>query len=161
MKKNKFFGVLCSLIPGAAHLYLGLKRQGLQLMTLFFLPMFISDFLRISVIFFAVPIVWFYSFFDALRKLNGEDSLEDNDIFPIKWISNSEYKIGQNKAIAYGLIALGGIMLLNRIVMPLLSTYFEWQVIEYLRTGVVAILFIAGGIKLLIGGKTERGADNR
>lgn len=161
MKKSRFFGVLCSFIPGAAHMYLGLKRQGLQLMILFFLPMIVSDFLRISVFFFALPIIWFYSFFDALRKLNGEDALEDNDILPIKWIYNNEINIGQNKLIAYGLIILGSIMLLNRIVMPLLGTYFDWQVIEYLRTGVVALLFIAGGIKLLFGGRSERGADNR
>ncbi len=159
MRKSRFFGVLCSFIPGAAHMYLGLKRQGLQLMCLFFLPIVISDFLGISLVFFALPIVWFYSFFDALRKLNGEEPLEDHDILPVKWFADKDFSIAQNKVIAYGLIVIGGIMILNRIALPMVSQFLPYYIRNYIQTGIVAVLFIIGGIKLLAGGKMEKGAD--
>ena len=159
MKKSRFFGTLCSFIPGAAHMYLGLKRQGLQLMALFFFPMVISGLLGIDFVFFALPIIWFYSFFDALRKLNGEEPLEDHDILPIKWITIKDFSIGQNKVIAYGLIIIGGIMILNRIALPIVSRYLPGYIRNYIQTGLVAVLFIIGGLKLLAGGKVEKGAD--
>ena len=159
MRKSRFFGILCSFIPGAAHMYLGLKRQGIQLMALFFFPMIISDLLGISIFFFILPIVWFYSFFDALRKLNGEESLEDHDILPIRWVSDRDFNIGQNKVIAYGLIGLGAIMIFNRIALPIIGSYLPWYVRNYIQTGLVAILFIFGGLKLLAGSKMEKGAD--
>lgn len=160
MRIKKFFRFLLCLFPGAAHLYLGLKRQGLQLMTLFFLPLFLSDMIRLSLFMFAVPVIWFYSFFDGLRKVNGQEELIDSDLMIFSWLTDDKFwSRDKHKLLAYGLIGLGLILIFERVLMPMVSMYFNWQVRGIIEMGIISVLLILGGIKLLISNKKEKGED--
>lgn len=79
IKNKKVIAMALSIIPGAGHMYLNLKEQGVQLMSVFFLPFFLTDLLQINFFMFLVPIVWFYSFFDAMHKAS-EENLENTNI---------------------------------------------------------------------------------
>lgn len=158
--RRSFFSLLLCLVPGAAHLYLGLKKQGLQLMTLFVLPIFFMDIFRFSAFLGLVPIVWCYSYFDALRKVNGYDELVDSNLFIFDWLAEEKYwSRDKHRLLAYGLIILGGVLIFQRILIPAVSEYISWRVREYIEVGTVSILLILGGVKLLTGNKREKGED--
>ena len=55
---------LFSIVPVPGHMYLGYQQEGLELMTLFF---FLIDWMRILFMF-VIPVIWFFSMFDALSK---------------------------------------------------------------------------------------------
>lgn len=156
---KRFMRFLLCFVPGAAHLNLGLKKQGVQLMTLFFLPLFLGDMLRLGVVMFIAPIIWAYSFFDGLRKTNGEEEAVDSDIFIFEWFKKQGGLPKDNKLLAYALIILGALLLLERILIPIIAMYFGYRIREFVQMGIVSILLIVGGIKLLKGSKIEESED--
>ncbi|GAB6085330.1 hypothetical protein [Alkaliphilus crotonatoxidans] len=160
--RRSFFSLLLCLVPGAAHLYLGLKKQGIQLMTLFVMPIFFTDILKFSAFLSIVPIIWCYSFFDALRKVNGYDELEDRSLFIFDWISDEGYVSREkHRLLAYGLIILGGILIFQRILMPMVSRFINWETREYIEISTISILLILGGVKLLGTGNKKEKEQNR
>ena len=85
-KKNRFFTLVFSCCPGAGEMYLGLYRQGVSLMGLFFGTIALAAWLGFEeLIFFICPIVWCYSFFHThnLRRMTEEEfaAVEDKFIF--------------------------------------------------------------------------------
>lgn len=156
---RKMIRFLLCFIPGAPHLNLGLKKQGVQLMTLFLIPLFLGDMLRIGAIMSVSPIIWAYSFFDGLRKTNGDEEVIDSDILVFRWLKEKGSLPKDNKLLAYGLIIIGVLLLLERILMPIIETYFSYRAGEFVQMGIVSILLILGGIKLLKGSKTEERED--
>ena len=157
-KKSKAIATFLSIFPGAGHLYLGLQRRGIQLMAAFLFSVYILDVLRLGIFLFLIPIIWFYSFFDGLQKVSryGEESMEDVPII--------NYFINHQKWVGIGLILMGVYYLAMNIVLPvlqpMLSRMFNDQIMywiqDYVQTGVVCLLLIGGGIKLLSGSKQKR-----
>lgn len=66
--KNFAATVVMSVLPGLGHLYLGLTRRGIQLMIGMFVCIAFIPVLPM-VFPFALTVLWFYSFFDALKRL--------------------------------------------------------------------------------------------
>ncbi|PFU38429.1 hypothetical protein COK86_25535 [Bacillus cereus] len=161
-KKNKTFASILAMFPGAGHMYLGLQRRGLQLMAAFLLSIYLLDLLRLSAFLFLVPIIWFYSFFDALQQTAkyGKERVNDEPII--------DYFINHQRWIGIGLIALGGYYLLDQTVLPILNDYFATifnihlseLYYRYFQTSIVALLLIGGGFKLLLGNKENKGGTN-
>lgn len=154
-KKSKALATFLSMFPGAGHLYLGYQRRGVQLMVAFLFSIYILDVLSLGIFLFLVPIIWFYSFFDGLQRASkhGIEPLEDIPIV--------SYFINQQKWIGIGLVLLGLYYLVTNVLLPVLSPIIyqylnidisHW-VYNYLQTGLVCILLIGGGIKLLSGSK--------
>ncbi len=160
-KKSKFLTFIFTLVPGAGHLYLGLQRQGLQLLTLFTLCIFLSGWLNTGLLAVFIPIIWFYSFFDAMNKVSADEKHEDIDVLLISWLNKSgTFMKDKGRIIGYSLIFFGCFLLFERIVLPELERILTWQVREYFRTGVVALLLIAGGVKLALGSR-ENGTKDK
>lgn len=152
-QNRKIITCLLSGVPGAGHMYLGYQRQGLELMTMFFFTFFFIDWLRISFFMFIIPVIWFYSMFDALGKAAGEDERPDREQVSIMEVIRSEgIKVSGSKALGYALVGIGLLLIFDRIISPLIS----YQIRSYLQTGIVALLFIYGGIRILIGGRREK-----
>lgn len=157
-KKSKSIATFLSIFPGAGHLYLGLQSRGLQLMAAFLFSIYILDVLRLGIFLFLIPIIWFYSFFDGLQKASrfGKEELEDTPII--------SYLINHQKWVGIGLIVLGFYYLLTNIALPALSPILRefldfdlrFWFDQYFQTGIVCILLIGGGIKLLMGSKKKK-----
>lgn len=161
-KKSRTIATFLSIFPGAGHLYLGLQRRGIQLMAAFLFSIYILDILRLGIFLFLIPIIWFYSFFDGLQKASkiGKEPVEDVPLV--------SYLVSHNKLIGIGLILLGLYYLTTNIIIPAVSpTLYKALDIDlrywfdrYFQMGVLCILFIGGGIKLLAGKKEKQKADD-
>lgn len=146
---KKIITLALSIIPGAGHMYLGYQRKGLVLMGGFFFSIFFMGWLNLSFLLFLLPLIWFYSFFDAFHTLNG-NSVEDMDILKFLPSIKSEY-------IGKGLIAIGALIILQKvfypvleqILSPILKVYIVRQIRDYVQTSIVSLIFIIGGIKIL------------
>lgn len=145
-QNKKVAAMLLSVIPGVGHLYLGLQKQGIQLITSFFLLFFLTDWVGFSGFLILAPVIWFYSLFDVMHKAAGNREMKDDDLFmleEIPFIKNS------SKTIGFVLVILGIILILNKLVLPHISEYINYQVRNDIKTGIAAALFIIGGIKLI------------
>lgn len=121
-KRNKFFTFLCSLLPGAGEMYMGFMKQGISLMSAFFLVWAVSDLLNLPELLFITPVIWFYSFFHVhnLNSMADEEfyALEDDYLirrnsFPFmnrSWIEQN------HRIVAGALIILGAILLWNYLM---------------------------------------------
>ncbi|MBS4209561.1 hypothetical protein [Bacillus sp. FJAT-50079] len=157
-KKSKTFATLLSIIPGAGHLYLGLQKRGVQLMAAFLFSIYILDVLRLGIFLFVIPIIWFYSFFDGLQKASRADAgpIEDEPLV--------SYFINHQRWIGIGLIAFGLYYLTTNILLPAVSPFIDsffnidiqYWIYRYFQTGIICLLFIIGGMKLLMGNKTKQ-----
>lgn len=151
--KNKMVATLLSMFPGAGHMYLGLQRRGLQLMAFFLFSIYILDMLRLSFFLFLIPIIWFFSFFDALQQVSryqeGKEPLQD--------VPFVDRLLNHQKWIGIGLVLLGGFYLLDHMFVEvfrgLVDEYTYYFIQRNFQTTVVALLLILGGVKLLRGSK--------
>jgi TM2 domain-containing membrane protein YozV len=159
-KKSKSVAALLSIMPGAGHLYLGLQKRGIQLMAAFLFSIYILDVLRLGLFLFIIPIIWFYSFFDSLQKAAqyGTGEVEDEPIV--------SYLINHQKWLGVGLILLGLYYLGTNIFIPMAAPVLEKMlhidiyhiVYNYVQQAVICLILIGGGIKLLLGKKSNRTA---
>ncbi|WP_078550223.1 hypothetical protein [Litchfieldia alkalitelluris] len=157
-KKSKALATILSIFPGAGHMYLGLQRRGLQLMAAFLFGIWILDALRLSLFLFFIPLIWFYSFFDALQKVSkhGEEEIEDIPIV--------SYFINHQRWFGIGLLVLGLYYMFDNLIVgafgPVFQSFFgvdlTYWYYNYFQTFVVCTLLIGGGIKLLVGSKSRK-----
>jgi len=150
ISNRKMIAIAFSAIPGAGHMYLGLLKQGAQLMAAFFFTLFITGWLDMGLLGFIVPVIWFYSLFDVYHLLEEEENqlrLDASLLFD--WFNTHPGWVGS------GLIILGLLVIMQRIVSPLFEALITANVRNYLETGLVALILIAGGIKLLAGSKSQ------
>lgn len=152
----KILALTFSIIPGAGHMYLGQMEKGIQLMVAFFLTLYLSDFLQISLLLMFAPILWFYSIFDIYHCVsNPTDKQENSNTIFGEFFKKSQQSGKVTKILGIGLIIVGLIMIFDKIVMPEIAIMFDHQIREYLRTGILALVFIGGGIKLMMGSKEK------
>jgi hypothetical protein len=158
-KKSKSIATFLSIFPGAGHLYLGMQRRGIQLMAAFLFSIYILDILRLGIFLFLIPIIWFYSFFDAMQKVSkyGDEPVEDIPII--------SYFLNHQKWVGIGLVLMGTYYLVMNLLLPVFSSRLSrlinidimyWMQGGYFQTGLVCVLLIGGGIKLLSGSKQKR-----
>ena len=67
-KKSKFFTFCCSLIPGAGEMYLGFLKQGISIMTTFFLIFVVAGILFPPLISFCVYSSAFSVLFQPVKE---------------------------------------------------------------------------------------------
>lgn len=140
---RKTITMALSIIPGAGHMYLGYQKKGLVIMGAFFFTIFFMGWLNLSLLLFILPLIWFYSFFDALHSFNGMDFESEEISFVLPSI--------KPEWVGGGLIAIGVLIIIERILYPLIP----YEIRNYIQTSIVSIIFIAGGIKLLAKNKKE------
>lgn len=175
-KKNRFMTFLWSMIPGAGEMFLGFFKQGVSLMTAFFILLGISGFLDLGFLTFLAPIIWFYSFFHTnnLSGLPDEEFYALEDDYLLHWSDiskNSDTIKKYRKLLAGCLIFFGASILwknfsrlLFRYILPALSVSDSARnIISYLTNtipqGIVAIGIIIWGI-IMIKGKYQELKDD-
>lgn len=146
---RKLIALAFSAIPGAGHMYLGLIKQGAQLMAGFFLILLVSNWLHLNILAFVIPVIWFYSVFDIYHLLEDEEEVQLESSTLFDWFSTHPSWLG------WGLIALGLLVIIQRIAGPALAYLLSESIRNYIETAFIALILIGGGIKLLLGSKVK------
>jgi len=146
LKKRKMGVYILSFIPGLGHFYLGLMQRGLQFMLLLFGAIFMTHMVEMFAFF--IPIIVFYSYFDALQyhsKYRENEVLIDEPVF-------KQNLIRVNKAvIAWIFIGFGGLSLLENS-----ADYLQLSIdFNILYKIIVSAVFVIIGIRILIGKPKE------
>jgi hypothetical protein len=115
-------------------------------MSCFFFALFLMGWLHLSFFLFTLPVIWFYSIFDALHRVEEDYSLDQADLQLFSFIKYNPRWIG------WGLILLGLFVIFDRIISPLISSSIR----NYIQTGIVAFILIGAGVRLLAGNGKER-----
>lgn len=158
--KSTILATVLAIMPGAGQMYLGLQRRGLQLMALFLFSLYFLDVLNFSLLLFCIPLIWFYSFFDALQQISryrrSDGALQDEPV--------ADWLVYRQKWLGIGLIAFGCFYLFERLLADVLETWIplsRYWVDRYFQTVVIALLLIGGGIRLMMGKRNRDGEGER
>lgn len=154
-----FLMFLCSLLPGCAHMYLGLMKRGLQLLLAFVLLIgCASAFYGLG--FILVPIIivlYVYSFFDGysiFRNVMAGKTVEDESVIegldPARKILINGYWIGL-ALIVFGLIAA----FQNIRFLPIFRESF-YEYFRMVQNFTPAAILLILGIVLMAKGNKQR-----
>lgn len=169
MQKSSFLTILFSFIPGAGQMYQGYIKRGTSLMTLFFLCCFGGNFLGNLIgylfegVWFLLPIIWFYSFFDSLnlrtRIIHGMELEPDAWMFQCG-LPKRRFSF-QHKWVGAALVVVGVLALYTNFIPPLLNYNAVYsnpilaQFLYKLPSLVIFVAMIVIGVKMIIGGKAK------
>lgn len=167
-KRGSFTTWLCSLMPGAAEMYMGFMKCGISLMTVFILCLVIPSVLRLSDVFILFGVLtWFYSFFHARNLASSSEeefmSLQDTYIWAeltggsgIRVTNPTLRKWGAVLLILYGFTQLWDAVL--QWIYYLIPEYL-WETVSGFAGEVprivTALVIIVIGLKLIAGKKEE------
>lgn len=166
-QKKGFWLFICSLIPGAGELYMGFRKMGLSIMILFWGCIACASLLGFNALIFLLPIIWFYSFFNAhnLKSLTEEEflTIEDHAVLSMDAvIRNKDTFTKQYRTItAVVLIVLGISGIWNSLIVWLYDYIPDtlYDIVdplgEWIPTIAVSIILIIVGVKLISGKRTE------
>lgn len=174
-KKNKILFFLFSLIPGAAHMYIGLVKRGLVIMLALVAGAGLAMMADTPAFLLVLPVLWFYSFFDAWNKYHlPEEKLtkvQDDFLFFLnampenvrsdprfkKVASANVLKVGGIVAIIAGAYLIWDQIIVRVLIRLLSDTGAEIlsQISYKLPQVAVAVILIVVGIKLFSHKKRE------
>jgi len=168
-KKGGFFTFICSLLPGAGEMYMGFFKQGISIMSLFFIMIVFSSWLELGPLMFVLPVLWFYSFFHVhnLSGLSDEEfyAIEDSFIFESENHKITQFLGGDKsrKILAVSLIVVGVFALWNifseyvEVLFETLGIQLGWiyDFMDNVPQIIFAIAIILLGIHLIRGKKKE------
>lgn len=152
-ESERFFTIVLSFIPGVGHFQLGLMNRGFTFLTAFLgaaiMIFFTSIILRQGafLIFMAfLPVVWVYSFFDAIQHLNRKqrgETLEDRSF--LDDIENRREDGRKSKSIATLLSIFPGAGHLylgyqQRGIQLMAAFLFSLYILDTLRLGIFLFL---------------------
>lgn len=138
---KKSITLALSVVPGAGHMYLGYQKKGLIIMGSFFFSIFFMGWLGISMLLFLLPLIWFYSFFDAMHISDGSQEEIKNQLLILPNI--------KPEWMGFALIGIGMMIMLERILYPLIA----YEIRRYIQTSVVSLIFILVGVYMLMKNK--------
>lgn len=172
MKKNGILTFLFAFVPGAGQMYQGYMKRGLSLITLFFLCI-MAGMLLLEPLVLTALIVWMYSFFDTFNlraQIIAENAPADDYLVHINWKDKrmQDFMMDSHKLLGWGLIALGGLVAYQNIIMRVLgdvmwrwgqnSPFFRavYLMLEQLPQIVVCVALIVCGVWLVRGPKGKK-----
>lgn len=174
-KKNKILFFLFSLIPGAAHMYIGLVKRGLVIMLALVAGAGLAMMADTPAFLLVLPVLWFYSFFDAWNKYHQPEEkltkVQDDFLFFLnampenvrsdprfkKVASANVLKVGGIVAIIAGAYLIWDQIIVRVLIRLLSDTGAEIlsQISYKLPQVAVAVILIVVGIKLISHKKRE------
>lgn len=174
--KSKFLTFMCSLIPGAGQMYFGLYKKGISIMSLFCGIIFLATTLYLPSLTVILPIIYFYSFFESVNRMNMPVEqvkfLKDDWMFIGSLGFNEKCKGFFEKTGSIGLwigvavFAIGIYALFSGLsnVFAYFGNYeiYNWirLVLRWTPSLVIPIICILIGIRLIVGRKTVADSDS-
>ncbi len=170
-QKKGFWTFVFSLIPGAGEMHMGFMKQGISIMSVFWLIIGMTALLNMGALLFMLPLLWFYSFFNVhnLKSLTEEEfySIEDDYAFHIDaFISDKKNFLKKyHNIVATVLILIGLSILWNnsyQFLVNILPQYLGdivYIIGDMIPQIVLGIVIIAIGISMVKGKKKELDGD--
>lgn len=166
-KKSGFLTFCFSLLPGAGQMYMGFMKRGTSLMSAFFLLIFAASWLNLGTLMLAMPIIWFFAFFDThnLRSMPDDEfyAMEDDYIL-IPEFAKEKSRLLQSKyrnILALALIIIGFSILWNN-VYDLIRSFLPEEISDaiysfghYFPQLIIGFAIIALGLYLINGKKKD------
>lgn len=173
--KNKFFTFVFACIPGAGQMYHGLMKKGVSLMVLFWGLAGLSLATYMTVLTVLLPVIWFYSFFDTVNRMNMSlDELrvqEDCFLFGLDGVETSkgfrQLFRDRHLILGWGLIIAACWMMLNGFFNSYWGRQFWgnllserlWEVlsgfVDMLPALIVPTICIVIGLRLIKGDRKK------
>ena len=170
-KKSKFFTFIFSMMFGAGHMYMGFMKEGISITTAAAIVIFTGSWLNIGPVLYVLPVLWCYSFFDALNKRSMPDelfqTLEDHYLFIENYDRNQLNKLlsKHSNSIAALLIIVGFSILGENFlsyIADIVDTSFgdrfysfvnslRWDLPRLIFSGIIIYI----GVRLIVGKKKE------
>ncbi|MFD2117522.1 hypothetical protein ACFSTH_18400 [Paenibacillus yanchengensis] len=151
-QKSKSLAVLLAIIPGAGHIYIGKQRNGLQLITIFLLQVFLLYQFNFKFIAFVLPLLILFSVLDILQFATyGSDEEKEERSLLVETTAAKRW-------IGVGIIGIGVVVFLDGTLSFLLKVKPEWvmrfanykyYMSDVIAVGLGAFIFIAIGFRLL------------
>ncbi len=143
-RPSKALTFFLSFCPGVGHLYLGAMTRGLQFLLLFFGVIALMSNLRLDIVGYGLPVIWFYGLFDSLQ-LADQETIVDKPL--VEWTC---------RWTGFILIAIGLLLLINDILPSVWHAYFR-NIFGYydIRTLLMAVVLIVAGFLLLRGRRAK------
>lgn len=166
-KKSGFLTFCFSLLPGAGQMYMGFMKRGISLMSSFFLLIFLSTWLSLGPLLFAMPIIWFFAFFDThnLRSMPDDEfyAFKDDYIIIPEFAREGAHIIkGKHRnIIAIALVVIGFTLLWNNVYDILsycLPDYLSYTLYRFGRIFpqlLIGFAIIALGLIMIRGKKRD------
>ncbi|MGM9917049.1 hypothetical protein [Anaerotignum sp.] len=158
-QKNRFFTLVFSCCPGAGEMYMGLYKQGISLMLLFFGTVAVSAWTRLDELCILLPVVWCYSFFHThnLRQMPAETfaEVEDKYIFEERFDFREDWKLTEKHQRLFGwLLLFLGLSIIWRTGLDLLGTFFQmsnlfWYLNRSIPQVIMALIVLYGALRLM------------
>lgn len=154
---EKFLFFIYSLIPGAAHMHMGLFRRGLQFMIITFGGASLLSFIGLD---FMIPLVlipaWFFSFFEShhlRRQMEQGQRVSDQDLFDRRLFDYTPL-LRNRRLIGFIVTIIGILSLMHEIDRySILDRLFGGYYYNMFRGGLIPLCFILGGIYLIVKAK--------
>lgn len=155
------------MLPGAGQMYMGFMKRGISLMSAFFLLIFLSTWLSLGPLMFALPVIWFCAFFDTHNLRSMPDHLfysVQDDYILIPEFAKNKAKIFQSKyrsIVALVLIIVGFSILWNNTYdifdtfLPSPVSYAIYRFGHYFPQLLIGFAIIAFGLYLIRGKKQD------
>lgn len=152
---DKFLFLCYSLVPGAAHMHLGLFRRGLQLMIVTFGGVTLINFIGLD---FLIPFIlipaWFFSFFEShhlRRRIENGQFIQDQDLFDRKLFDYTPL-LKNRRIIGSTILIIGLLSLIQHLdrYSFLRQLIGDWDYYYILRGSIVPLLLIISGIYLVV-----------
>lgn len=172
-KKNSFFTFCFSFLPGAGQMYMGFMKRGVTLMSAFWILIFLSTWLNLSPLLFAMPVIWFFAFFDTfnLRAMPDDEfyAMEDDYLLLPDFVKGKA-KLLQSKFLnifALILIIIGFSIIWNNLYkyvdyyLPAFLSNAIYRIGLYFPQIVVGVAIIALGLYLINGKKKELNEEEK
>ncbi len=167
-KKNRFFTLIFSFLPGAAEMYMGFMKSGFSLMLFFLLPFaLITIYGGLDFLMPICAVMWFYGFFHARNYAGLDDQSFEAMTDKYIWEEFSDLNFNKvsgkvvKKWIAAALIVIGAAMIwdyFSGILYRLIPEgYWDdiYPALSNIPQVVISILMVIVGIRMIIGKKKE------
>jgi hypothetical protein len=151
---KNLLAILLNIVPGAGHIFLGLKEKGFQLTTYFFILYFISEISGLDILNIPVALLWLYCILDTIN-LTTYTTYESKETELVKFDAFSMLSSLKTKLHWLGgiLITLGLLVIFNRAAVDFIDPEFLRLFNQYFKDGLVSIILIVLGIKMVLGNK--------
>ena len=151
MRKSRILTFLFALWPGAGQMYLGYMKRGVSLMGVFCLLIAITGFLNLGILFFLLPVIWFYAFFDTLnlRSMSYEFLPQDDFLFHLDSLSSGKVlKFFRQRHLLVGiLLIVVGIYMLAELILP--TMFYRFNIDLYPFFNALPTIVVAAAIKAI------------